>query len=60
VEFIGEVLSWLEYNVRRTLGERLHDESDRVLADREARQMLGNLPRFQRSLDAWARDTICA
>lgn len=60
VEFIGEVLSWLEYNIRRTLGERLHDESDRALGDREARQMLGNLPRFQRSLDSWARDTIPA
>jgi len=60
VEFIGEVLSWLEYNIRRALGERLHDESDRALGDRQARQMLENLPRFQRSLDSWARDTISA
>ena len=60
VEFIGDVLSWLEYNIRRTLGERLHDESDRALGDRQARQMLENLPRFERSLDSWARDTMCA
>jgi hypothetical protein len=53
-EFVCGMIHWFEYNVRRTLGERLHDETDRQLADREARHVLGQLARFAGSLEAWA------
>ncbi len=52
-EFIGVILIWLEFNVRRALGERLQDVSDAELATREALQILENLPRFATSLDKW-------
>lgn len=51
--FIHDTLNWLEYNVRRALGERLQSAADRDLAERETRTALSNLPRFARSLDAW-------
>lgn len=53
-EFVAVMLAWCEYNVRRSLGERLHDETDRALAQRQARRILTNFPRFARSLDSWA------
>lgn len=52
-EFICVMVNWFEFNVRRTLGERTPDESARALGEENARRVLGNLPRFERSLDKW-------
>lgn len=52
-EFLCVMLGWLEFNVRRTLGERLQDTSRRSLAEREARRVLENLPRFSKSIRSW-------
>ncbi len=52
-EFLCTTLGWLEFNVRRTLGERLQDTSLRSFAEREAQQVLGNLRRFSQSIESW-------
>lgn len=49
--FISKELVWLEFNVRRALGERLQDASDRELGDRKAREMLARVPGFAALLD---------
>jgi aminoglycoside phosphotransferase (APT) family kinase protein len=46
-------LNWLEYNVRRSLGERLQGEDRRRLAEREALLEVENLPRFAASAPRW-------
>ena len=52
--FISKELVWLEFNVRRALGERLQDASDRALGDRKAREMLARVPAFGALLDSAA------
>jgi thiamine kinase-like enzyme len=54
-EFVCDMLGWLEFNVRRTLGERLQDASDRSLGETQARMVLAKLPRIPRSIPSWVR-----
>jgi hypothetical protein len=53
--FCCGILNWLEYNVRRGLGERLLDPEDREIAQREVLLLLDALPRIAGSLERWAR-----
>ena len=53
-EFVCIMVNWFEFNVRRALGERLQDESDRALAEREVRHILRQLDRVARSPRSWA------
>jgi Ser/Thr protein kinase RdoA (MazF antagonist) len=57
--FISKELVWLEFNVRRALGERLQGASDRELGDRKARDMLARVPRFVPLIDS-AAELLCA
>jgi hypothetical protein len=54
-EFLRVMLGWCEFNLRRTLGERLADESHRKIAEDEVRHLLAAFPRFARSPAAWAK-----
>lgn len=53
-EFANILLQWTEFNIRRALGDRLNDESDRALGERIARDGLQRIPVVLRSLDEWA------
>jgi aminoglycoside phosphotransferase (APT) family kinase protein len=52
-ELVALRLSWLNFNLRRALGERIRDESDRDAGVRVIRRQVEQLPRFVRSLEAW-------
>jgi thiamine kinase-like enzyme len=52
-ELVSVRLGWFEFNVRRALGERVRDESDRQVGLNVVRRNAEQLPRFARSLDAW-------
>lgn len=54
-EFMRVMLGSLAFNLGRTLGDRLADETHLVIAQRQVAHLIGALPRFARSLDAWAR-----
>jgi Ser/Thr protein kinase RdoA (MazF antagonist) len=53
--FLRGCLNWLEYSVRRSLGENLQDPDDRPVAEGEVVRVLENLPRFAGSVDGWLR-----
>jgi hypothetical protein len=53
--FARAMLGSLAFNLGRTLGDRLADETHLVIARRQVAHLIGALPRFARSLDAWAR-----
>lgn len=44
----------LAFDLGRTLGGRLADETHLVIAQRQVAHLIGALPRFARSVDAWA------
>ena len=48
-------LNWLEYNLRRSLGERLQSEAQRQIAEDEVVMALEYLPRFAVSWQRWLR-----
>jgi hypothetical protein len=52
-ELVSVRLGWFDFNVRRALGERVRDESDRQVGLNVVRRNVEQLPRFARSLDAW-------
>jgi Phosphotransferase enzyme family len=52
-ELVSLRLGWLDFNVRRALGERLRDASDRDAGVRVIRTNVEQLSRFVRSLDTW-------
>jgi Phosphotransferase enzyme family len=52
-ELVALRLAWFDFNVRRALGERVRDESDRQLGVNVVRRNVTQLPRFARSLDNW-------
>ena len=52
-ELVSLRLGWFDFNVRRALGERLRDESDRQSGVNVVRRNVTQLPRFARSLDDW-------
>jgi Phosphotransferase enzyme family len=52
-ELVALRLAWFDFNVRRALGERARDESDRQLGVSVVRRNVTQLPRFARSLDDW-------
>ncbi len=54
-EFLRVMLYWCEFNLRRTLGERLASESHRKIAEAEVRHLLAAFPRFAHSSAAWAK-----
>jgi hypothetical protein len=54
-EFARNMLGWLAFNLRRTMGERIGDDSHRAIANGVVRDVLHAMPRYARSLDAWAR-----
>lgn len=51
--FLRGFLNWLEYLVRRSLGEYLQGAEEREVAKQGPRGALANILRFARSLDAW-------
>jgi len=53
-EYMRAMLGSLSFNLGRTLGERLADETHRPIAERQVAHLIGAMPRFARSLDAWA------
>jgi Ser/Thr protein kinase RdoA (MazF antagonist) len=54
-EFARVMLRSFAFNLGRTLGDRLADESHLAIARRQVAHLIGALPRFARSLDAWTR-----
>ncbi len=52
-ELVSRQLTWMNFNVRRALGERLRDDSDREAGMDVIRRNAAELPRFVRSLDTW-------
>jgi thiamine kinase-like enzyme len=52
-ELVSLRLGWLDFNVRRALGERARDGSDQQQGINVVRRNVEQLPRFARSLDAW-------
>lgn len=54
-ELMRVMLGSLAFNLGRTLGDRLADETHLVIAQRQVAHLIGALPRFARSLDRWAR-----
>jgi hypothetical protein len=53
--FFRTYLNWLEFNLRRCLGERLQGPADRQRAEGEVLHSLKTSPRFASSVDAWVR-----
>jgi aminoglycoside phosphotransferase (APT) family kinase protein len=54
-EFMRVMLRSFAFNLGRTLGDRLADETHLVIARRQVAHLLGALPRFARSVDAWTQ-----
>lgn len=54
-EFVVVAIWWFEYNVRRALGERARDDTDRAMSADVARREFKSLPRVLRSLERWER-----
>ncbi len=52
-ELVSVRLGWFDFNLRRTLGERVREDSDREVGASVVRRNLTQLPRFARSLDDW-------
>jgi hypothetical protein len=52
-ELVSVRLAWFDFNVRRALGERVRDESDRAYGLGVVQRNREQLPRFARSLGAW-------
>ena len=58
-EYMRAMLGSLAFNLGRTLGERLADETHRPIAERQVAHLVGAMPRFARSLDDWAAMLDC-
>jgi Phosphotransferase enzyme family len=52
-ELLAARLGWFDFNLRRALGERIRDESDREYGWAVIRRNVTELPRFVSSLDRW-------
>ncbi len=52
-ELVSIRLGWFNFNVRRALGERARDDSDRDAGVQVIRRNVDQLPRFARSLSDW-------
>jgi Ser/Thr protein kinase RdoA (MazF antagonist) len=51
--FFSGILRWLEFNLRRSLGEVDEDERSRKVAEQEVASALRNMPRFAAFVDDW-------
>lgn len=52
--FMGTLLGWLLFNMRRSLGEAIADEEERELGTREAKQTLAMLRYLANHAEIWA------
>lgn len=54
-ELVSVRLGWLDFNLRRALGEHIRDDADREAGVNVVRRNVEQIPRFVRSLGAWLR-----